>query len=158
MQKLILDPCCWSKMFRFDKDHPNVVFGDIRSEQHILCDGRTLAIQPDEIMDFRSIQYPDKSFKLVVFDPPHLKTLGKNSRMAKKYGVLSVDRRKDIKQWFEECWRVLDDYGTLIFKWSEKEISLKEVLSLFHTQPLFGHTTGRNGKTIWACFMKIPTQ
>lgn len=75
-------------MFWFQKDHPNVVYGDIRSETHILCDGRTLTIQPDEIMDFRDIQYPDRSFKLIVFDPPHMKTLGKNSWMAKKYGVL----------------------------------------------------------------------
>lgn len=158
MKKLILDPCCWSKMFWFQKDHPNVVYGDIRSETHILCDGRTLTIQPDEIMDFRDIQYPDRSFKLIVFDPPHMKTLGKNSWMAKKYGVLWSDRKDDIKRWFDECWRVLDDYGTMIFKWSESEVPLKELLSLFHKQPLFGHTTGRNGKTIWVCFMKIPTQ
>jgi len=158
MKKLILDPCCWSKMFRFQKDHPNVVFGDIRSEEHILCDGRRLSIQPNEIMDFRDIPYPEKSFKLLVFDPPHLKTLGKTSRMAKKYGVLRNDWRNDLREWFNDCRRVLDDFGVLIFKRNETEISLKEVLSLFHHQPLFGHTSGRNGKTMRMCFMKIPPQ
>jgi len=54
------------------------------------------------------------------------------------------------------CWRVLDDHGVLIFKWSEAEISVKTVLDLFTIEPLFGHTTGRGGKTKWMCFMKIP--
>jgi len=48
----ILDPACGSKMFWFDKDADDVVFGDIRRENHILCDGRTLEISPDVQLDF----------------------------------------------------------------------------------------------------------
>lgn len=42
MNTKILDPCCGSRMFHFDRQNENVVFGDIRTESHILCDGRPL--------------------------------------------------------------------------------------------------------------------
>ena len=49
--------------------------------------------------------------------------------------------------------RVLKDYGVLIFKWSEDQISTADILKLLPVQPLFGN---RRGKTIWLCFMKFP--
>jgi hypothetical protein len=67
-----LDPCCGSKMFWFDNENPDVLFGDIRSESHILCDGRKLEISPDQRIDFRDLPFGDGTFKVVVFDPPHL--------------------------------------------------------------------------------------
>jgi hypothetical protein len=154
--KAVLDPCCGSRMFWFDKNNPNAVFGDIRDENHILCDGRALHINPDVQMDFCNIPFNDKTFKLVVFDPPHLKTLGNTSWLAKKYGKLKESWKEDIKQGFSECFRVLDDYGVLVFKWNESEIKTSEVLKLLSVQPLFGHTTGRQSKTMWMCFMKLP--
>ena len=45
--KSILDACCGSRMFWFDKSNKNVLFADIRQEEHTLCDGRPLKIQPD---------------------------------------------------------------------------------------------------------------
>jgi hypothetical protein len=152
--KQILDPCCGSKMFWFDKNNPNVLYADIRSEERVLCDGRKLVITPDETIDFRKMPYLDESFNLVVFDPPHLKSLGKNSWMAQKYGKLNETWREDIGQGFDECWRVLKCGGTLIFKWNETEIKLKEVLSCFSQKPLFGHTTTVNMKTKWLVFYK----
>ena len=62
-EKLILDACCGSKMFWFDKENPNVLFQDIRSEEHVLCDGRKLEVRPDVIADFRQMPYEDESFK-----------------------------------------------------------------------------------------------
>lgn len=105
--KKILDACCGSKMMWFDKDHKNVTYADKRTEKHILCDGRTLEIKPDIEMDFTSMPFPDNTFHLVVFDPPHLNKLGKNSWMAKKYGVLLPSWEHDIKEGFSECMRVL---------------------------------------------------
>lgn len=154
-KKIILDAACGSKMFWLDRKNPNVMFIDIRRESHILCDGRKLEISPDIKMDFRHMLFKSESFKLVVFDPPHLKYLGKNSWMAKKYGVLSSTWKEDLKKGFDECWRVLAVNGILIFKWSEKDVKVSEVLTLFKERPLFGHITGKNGKTIWACFMKL---
>ena len=81
--KQVLDPCCGSRMFWFDKANPVAVFGDIRSESHILCDGRRLDVRPDIQMDFTDIPFDDASFRLVVFDPPHLNVVG-NGYMSKK--------------------------------------------------------------------------
>ena len=120
--KQILDVCCGSRMFWFDKKNPLVLFNDIRNENHILCDGRKLDINPDTTMDFRKLDLKNNTFKLVVFDPPHLKKLGKNSWMAKKYGVLSETWQEDIKKGFSECFRVLKKDGILIFKWNERDI------------------------------------
>ena len=155
---MILDACCGSKMFWFDKNHPLAISADIRNEEHTLCDGRSLEIKPDMQIDFTAMPFDTGSFKLVVFDPPHMTSLGKNSWMAKKYGRLGRTWRDDIKQGFDECMRVLDTHGVLIFKWNEHDVKLKEVLQVINTPPLFGHTTGRQSKTIWLCFMKQPQQ
>jgi len=152
--KKVLDPSCGSKMFWFNKNNPDTIYGDIRSESHILCDGRTLNINPDVLMDFRQMPFLDNQFALIVFDPPHLKNLGHNSWMAKKYGILNSTWEKDIKLGFDECWRVLKNEGTLIFKWNENQIPKKKILEVIGKQPLFGHTSGRHEKTIWMTFFK----
>ena len=155
-KKPILDACCGSRMFWFDRKNPLSVFMDIRNEEHTLCDGRKLEVHPDIVADFTDMPFPDKSFKLVVFDPPHLKWLGENSWMFKKYGKLPKDWRQLIRRGFDECMRVLDDYGTLVFKWNEDQIKLREVIEAIGKEPLFGHPT--RGKTIWMVFMKIPEE
>ena len=149
--KPILDACCGSRMFWFDKQNPDVVFMDNRELEDTLCDGRKLVVKPDVLADFRNIPYEDKSFKLVVFDPPHLIRAGKSSWLAKKYGVLKATWRQDIKQGFDECMRVLEDYGVLVFKWSADQIKVSEVLKVIGHKPLFG---SRKGKTRWLIFMK----
>lgn len=154
-KKFILDACCGSRMFWFDRKHPNTIFADIRDESHVLCDGRHLEIHPDVIMDFTDMPFEDRSFKLVVFDPPHLRSLGETSWMCKKYGKLPENWKEVLKAGFDECFRVLDDYGVLVFKWSEVQFTVKEVLDAVGYKPLFGHTTRRGGQTIWMCFMKI---
>jgi len=141
-------------MFWFDKTNPLVEFCDIRSESHILCDGRKLEVKPDTLHDFRKMSFADNSFKLVVFDPPHLVKLGKNSWMAKKYGVLSENWQQDIAAGFAECWRVLEKDGILVFKWNERDVPIKQIIKLIGHEPLFGHTTKSGGFTIWMCFMK----
>jgi 23S rRNA G2069 N7-methylase RlmK/C1962 C5-methylase RlmI len=149
--KPIIDVCCGSKMFWFNRNHPDAVFMDIRELEDILCDGRKLVIKPDVIGDFRNIPYQDNSFKLAVFDPPHLIKLGESSWMAKKYGKLGTQWKDDIRQGFDECMRVLEPFGILIFKWNEQQIKLREVLSIVKYKPLFGD---RRSKTIWTVFMK----
>jgi SAM-dependent methyltransferase len=151
---LILDPCCGSRMFWFDKQHPDVVYGDRREEQHTLCDGRSLRIEPDQLMDFRALPFDDGAFKLVAFDPPHLTHAGPKSWMAAKYGKLSEDWREDLRKGFSECFRVLATDGVLVFKWNETQVRVKEVLALTDQKPLFGHTTGKKGLTHWIVFMK----
>lgn len=55
--KPILDMCCGSRMFYFDKQDDRVLFNDIRVEEHILCDGRILNITPDVISDFKNLPF-----------------------------------------------------------------------------------------------------
>ena len=152
--KKVLDPCCGSRMFHFDRENPNVVFGDQRSESHILCDERTLEIKPDVQMDFRNMPFEDGQFKLVVFDPPHLVRAGKNSWLALKYGKLNQDWRDDLAKGFAECFRVLATDGVLIFKWNETQIKVSEILKLTEQKPLFGHISGKRANTHWITFMK----
>lgn len=160
--KLILDPCCGARMMWFDKNNPNVLFADCREiERRCIWEGkngdkRFLEVKPDKIIDFRKMEFKDKSFKLVVFDPPHVTHAGKNSWLFAKYGSLEKQSwKEDLTKGFNECWRVLEDFGILIFKWSESDIKLSEVLKLFEQKPLFGHRSGKSGNTIWLCFMKI---
>lgn len=153
--KKILDPCCGGRMFWFDKQDKRVLFTDIRKEEKGFISLRpSYEVNPDMVMDFRELKFPDKTFKLVVFDPPHLQKLGKTSWMAKKYGVLSENWEDDLKRGFKECWRVLEDDGILIFKWGERDIKVSHLLKLFEEKPLFGHTTSAGGHTKWITFMK----
>lgn len=156
-EKIILDACCGGRMFWFNKTHPNVLYVDKRvAEKGHVPQRPNHEVKPDKIMDFRNLEFSDCSFKLVVFDPPHLKQLSETSIMGKKYGVLNNQTWPyDIGKGFEECWRVLEDYGVLIFKWNEARISLEDVLKVIKQEPLFGHTTNKM-KTHWLCFMKIP--
>lgn len=154
-EKQILDPACGAKMFWFDKACQLTLFCDQREEQHTLCDGRVFTVSPDMIADFRDMPHADESFNLVVFDPPHLENVGETAWMAKKYGRLEKDSwREDLSAGFSECWRVLRPGGTLIFKWNETQIKLRDVLSCFPQHPLFGHTTTQNLKTHWMVFYK----
>lgn len=154
MNKYILDACCGSKMFWFDKNNKDVLFMDNRKFETTLCDGRKLEVNPDIIADFRCIPFENNTFKLVVFDPPHLKKVGDNSWLALKYGRLGEDWRSDLKKGFDECMRVLEDFGILIFKWNEEQIKLNEILKIFDYQPLFGN---KRAKTHWIVFMKNNT-
>jgi hypothetical protein len=150
--KVILDACCGSRMFWFNKNNKNTIYMDNRELEDILCDGRKLLIKPDIIADFRNIPFDNNSFKLVVFDPPHLVKAGENSWLAKKYGKLNESWPQDIKTGFDKCMRVLDTYGVLIFKWNEEQIKLKQILNAIGYQPLFGD---KRNKTHWLVFMKM---
>ena len=153
--KFILDVCCGPRMMWFDKNNPNAVYMDIRKEEFIACDGRRIKVNPDLLGDFRNIPFEDNAFRLVVFDPPHFNKLGENSFTAQKYGKLFSTWETDLKQGFDECMRVLQPYGILIFKWNEFQIPVSRILALFQYKPLFGHKSGKNSKTHWMCFMKL---
>lgn len=161
----ILDPCCGSRMMWHDRKNPKVVFGDLRREtitvtdrSHGKKDGtRTLHIEPDVQMDFTAMPFPDDTFNLVSFDPPHLERAGPKSWLAAKYGKLSDNWRDDLRAGFKECMRVLKPGGTLIFKWNETQVKIGEVLKLAPVKPLFGHLSGRQGLTHWLVFIKQET-
>lgn len=149
--KKILDACCGSRMFWFDKNNENVVFMDNRQESCTLQDGRKLEVNPDVIGDFTKMPFDDETFYLVVFDPPHLLRAGKSSWLVKKYGILKDNWQDEIQKGFIECMRVLKKNGTLVFKWSEQQVRVSDILKAINVKPLFGT---RRGKTIFLVFMK----
>lgn len=157
----ILDTCCGSRMFWFDRKNPNVVFVDKRRESHSLPDissaggCRSLVIDPDIQADFTSLPFSDASFAMVVFDPPHLIRNGKKSWLAKKYGKLEGDWKEELRSGFSECFRVLKSAGTLIFKWNEHEVPVSQILALTPVQPLLGNRCGKTSKSHWIVFMKL---
>lgn len=161
-EKIILDACCGGRMFWFEKKHPNALYVDIRiAEKGHIQNGwnPNHEVKPDEIADFRNLPYKDNTFRLVVFDPPHIvrQKPSPSAVIQKKYGVLSKETwQDDLKRGFNECWRVLSDYGVLIFKWGDNDVKVSEILSLFPEKPLFGHPSGSKNQNHWMVFMKIP--
>lgn len=153
----VLDACCGGRMMWFDKANRLALYMDKRRESLRWEDAgmSKLDVNPDVLADFTDMPFPDESFYLVVFDPPHMNTLGHNSKLGQLYGRLLGDWRCELAEGFKECFRVLRPFGTLVFKWNESDIPLSEVLALTPHVPLFGHPTKRHGKTHWLCFLKI---
>ena len=164
-KKLILDACCGGRMFWFNQHHPNAIYVDKRDmDKQIIWtskDGQTtreFEVKPDIVADFCNLPFDDETFYHVVFDPPHLQRLGDTSWLAKKYGKLGDDWREVISGGFHECMRVLKPYGILVFKWNETDITTREIIKVIGEEPLYGHRSGKGGKTHWMVFMKIPKE
>jgi hypothetical protein len=102
----VVDVCCGSRSFWFDKKDPRALFLDIRRETHEAKDTtrakgfQEIVIDPDIQCDFTNLPLPDDSFALVVFDPPHLRYNGASGLTHKKYGTLPENWRsqeRDLK-------------------------------------------------------------
>lgn len=162
MGKKILDVTCGSRTIWFDKQHPAAVFCDVRDEE---CSAiwtstkhdseRKCIVHPDIQCDFTDLPFPDNTFALVIFDPPHLHWVGENAWMKKKYGRLGENWPQMLHDGFWECMRVLKPDGVLIFKWAETQIPAGKVWDAIGQKPLFGHHSGKRSGTFWGCFMKL---
>ena len=152
----VLDVCCGPKGMWFDKKDSRALYMDKRRETHIdtyPCGTKTNIIDPCVVGDFSKMDFPDNTFRLVVFDPPHIEQTGE-SQITKKYGVLQGDWRGMLRTGFSECFRVLQPEGVLIFKWNECRFPVRDILSLTDAKPLFGHKSGKKMQTHWVVFMK----
>ena len=162
----ILDVTCGDRTIWFQKNEPHTIYCDKRREEWdgmfgkvLNKDGkkkhRHLVIDPDIQCDFTDLPFPDNSFSLVVFDPPHIENLSENAWMRKSYGSLDGDWKPMIRKGFAECMRVLKTDGVLVFKWSDISISTREIINVIGQEPLFGHRSGKKMNTHWMCFMKF---
>ena len=159
--KLILDATCGSRSIWFQKDEPHTLYVDQREFNTEKRFGskdslRKYICKPDVISSFTALPFPDNSFYHVVFDPPHLVRAGDDAWLTLKYGKLPQGWQSVIKQGFSECMRVLKPNGTLIFKWSDVQVTTREVIDAIGMEPLYGHRSGKNMNTHWMAFMKIP--
>lgn len=151
----ILDLCCGIKAMYFHKNHPLVLYNDIRKEEKGFFDFRpNFEVKPDVINDFRNLPFENESFYHVVYDPPHL-FHNPQLRLTKPYGSLNKDTwKEDISKGFNEGWRVLKPGGTLVMKWNEQNISKKDLLNILPEKAIYGHPTGSKNKTHWLIFYK----
>ena len=161
--KKVLDACCGSRMFWFDNQDERTLFIDIREKCERIVDigthgtiGRKpIVVNPDLVADFRKMPFENETFYHIVFGPPHFyKGAGATGKIAFQYGLLKETWKDDLRKGFAECFRVLKPNGTLIFKWCESEIPLKEVLALTDNKPLYGHRSGKKAMTHWVAFIK----
>lgn len=108
MDKTILDVTCGDRTIWFQKNEPHTIYCDKRREEWEGEFGtvlnrygkkkkRHLVIDPDIQCDFTDLPFPDESFHLVVFDPPHIENLSQNAWMRKSYGSLDGDWRPMIR-------------------------------------------------------------
>ncbi len=143
-------------MWWWDKAHPLAVYMDVREAPPGSVgevSGRpewnpAWECSPDVLGDFRAMPFEDGSFRLVVFDPPHVvrEKQPPEGINGLKYGALHPDTEQDdLRRGFSECWRVLAPGGTLVFKWAG---SLDRVKPHFPATPAVG-TRGPRGLTTW---------
>jgi hypothetical protein len=172
MNETILDACSAFRMMHFNKNDPNILYLDIRNDEQLAKDLLRVPnrkpwqpTKPTIKGDYRKLDYPNESFRLIFFDPSHFTQLGDGIYRV-KFGALCAETwQSDLKRAATELWRVLTPYGVLIFKWNDHDIHYKKVLKLFPAKPIAGQiTAGVQGRrpnipahTFWFTFMKFPT-
>lgn len=159
-EKYILDMTCGGRSIWFQKNHPHTIYFDQRDEEYEQTFGsdpsvRHIKVHPDVMGDFRDLPFPDNTFNLVVFDPPHI--VGGGERwLTKAYGQYASagEALSSVSAGILEGMRVLKPRGVLIFKWADTSIPVEEILSAIRLTPLFGHRSGKKSGTHWLTFMK----
>jgi len=153
----VLDVCCGPKGMWFNKHDLRCLYVDNRREYWRMehpSGTRTANIDPDLVVDFTKLPFPNDTFALVVMDPPHIPQETNSGMVVRQYGRLAGDWQTMLRHGFRECFRVLRPDGTLIFKWNEVRIPIKEILPLAVVPPLFGHKSGKFMQTHWVAFLK----
>lgn len=160
--KFILDACCGNRYMWFNKNHPNALYIDIRDEDKGFIESeKNVCVKPDILADFTKLpnEIKEHKFKLIIWDVPHFIARKLTGVMLKKFGGLNPETwQSDINKGFKELWFVLEDYGIILFKFSDYHIKFKDVLKHIPEEPLVINKTSSSGKTEtkWFCFMKIP--
>jgi SAM-dependent methyltransferase len=159
----VLDACCGSRMFWFNKKDSRAIYADRRKETHIhrqksRPNPHVLEINPDVVCDFASLPFADETFSCVILDPPHRVAKSCTGNLLKAYGALNGEWRENLRLGFAECFRVLKPCGTLVFKWCDSDVPLQEVLALTPEKPLIGNRKPATSKTHWILFIKSESE
>lgn len=147
------------------KDADQVVYADRRVvEEGEIEQQPGWACSPDVLADTRNLPFQSGAFDLVAFDPPHRVGEGGMTQLSgiieTKYGALRAETwQRDLRESFDELWRVLRPGGTLTFKWADEHKSHDEVLSQIDYTPLYGVMTEQKRSVVkWWVFHKHQQQ
>jgi SAM-dependent methyltransferase len=154
-EKEVLDACCGGKHWWFNKNDEEILGMDIRQvKKGVLEIQPNWSVEPEIISSYCDMPFNDETFSLIIWDIPH-KLKKDNGLITKKYGFLGENWKKETQEGFNECWRVLRKHGTLIFKWSDLDVKVSEMLNLFHTKPKAGTITKKGvNNTYFLIFYK----
>lgn len=144
----ILDLSAGNRAIWFNKNHPDAMYLDKRSE-----------VNPTIVCDTRQIpETAGSDYDLVVWDPPHMNT-GANSNMSKVYGHHTTQEILDtIEKTSVEAHRVTISGAVMALKWNDHDIKLKRIFKLMpQWEPLFGHLTkdGPGSQTYWVMLRRM---
>lgn len=114
------------------------------------------ATLPDLVADSRSLPFPDGSFDLAVFDPPHT-GFSAGAGMARAYGRIRCDQIPElVRGTARELARVVRPGGVLSFKWNDHTWALGTAVAWLAASwvPMFGQftdarRTGQDSRTSW---------
>jgi hypothetical protein len=125
----ILDMSAGNRAVWYNKSHADAVYVDIRPQ-----------VRPGVVADSRNLPFADRTFDLVVFDPPH-ENFGASGNMSKNYGHHTAAQIRDIvARSAREAFRVSKHEALMAFKWNDCARKLADILVLMpHWAPLFGH-------------------
>jgi SAM-dependent methyltransferase len=131
---LARDPEVLQKMLEFYANNSDSVL-DVTANQRRMWDGVEwggqvhymdidAAMKPDTVADFRSIPFPDASFDVIVFDPPHLPVAAaspcSDKTFAANYGLGQSMKADNVSAYFApfltEAHRILKPDGLIFAK------------------------------------------
>ena len=162
----ILDATTGFKGIWYQKNHPFVTFIDKRkgwmdgkTKNMTFKNRRRWKIDPDLVVSWKDVPFPDNYFDMIIFDPPHLiLDRGKSiPQMAKAYGNLySYNWRMELKEGIAKLFQILKPEGIFVLKWCENSVKVQEIIKLCPYPPLFGSNTKSKGRTAnyWILFLK----
>ena len=141
-EAIILDATAGNRTMWDKKEDPRILFIDVESD---------LSVKPDLIIDCTSTGFPNNSFNIIFFDPPHSYGRTKNTGVHQTpnydiqkqrgwhtgayYGFDKFSTKRALIVFMhkaqKEFYRIIKPNGVLWFKWSEIHSTLDAVLPLF---------------------------
>jgi len=158
VEKLILDSSAGNRMMWSNKNPPLTVFMDKETR---------LRTPPDVFGCWESLPFRDNAFRCVIFDPPHKfnrrSGFWADPESPNYYGA-DIRREKLTSGIYHGTREFLRIAERLCFKWSDDEISLQRILSLFPKEWAETYRRGDDkirvhGNTMWwITFLRSPSK
>ncbi|WP_238788793.1 SAM-dependent methyltransferase [Streptococcus mutans] len=121
----ILDACCGSRMFWFDKNETHTTFMDIRQETFKIH-GKKVNVVPDVIGDFRNMPFEDNSFLSIVWATERYDSLDGFCKNGVDMKINYIEFfEKEVPNWMRESNQKMQElgFGSLAYwQWANKSI------------------------------------